>query len=89
MNSAKHSIHHLDAKPTTIQCNCEDYHSQTRLIDLMGGTAFCKHDYAVLEALGFAKLSDYIKKYEWFSDDYQEANDDKPDSYWDALIDRF
>jgi hypothetical protein len=81
-NKTKDSIHYLDAKPNTIQCNCEDYRSQARLIDLMGGTAFCKHGYAVLGLLGFDRLSDYIRQYEWLNDDYyQEIDYDEANHY--------
>jgi hypothetical protein len=81
-NKAKDSIHYLDAKPNTIQCNCEDYRSQVRLIDLMGGTAFCKHGYAALGLLGFDRLSDYIREYEWLADDYyQEIDYDEANHY--------
>ena len=81
-NPVTNSVHYLDAKPTTIHCNCEDYRRQIRLIDVMGGTAFCKHGYAVLGLLGFARLSDYIKQYEWLGDNYyQEIDYDEANHY--------
>jgi hypothetical protein len=80
-NSTTNSLHYLEAKPKTIHCNCRDYHNQLDLIEVMGGTAFCKHGYAVLALLGFDRLSDYIKQYEWLGDDYQEIDYDEANHY--------
>jgi hypothetical protein len=70
-NSAKNTVYYPSAKPTTIECNCEDYHNQIRHI----GKGCCKHGYAVLSFLGFDRLSDYIKQYEWLGDNYYEEID--------------
>jgi hypothetical protein len=81
-NGTKDSSYYSEAKPTTIHCSCRDYQNQVDIIDVMGGTAFCKHGYAVLSLLGFDRLSDYIRQYEWLGDDYyQEIDYDEANHY--------
>ena len=37
-------------------CRCEDYHNQQEIL----GKGCCKHGYAVLRALGYGSLQDYL-----------------------------
>ena len=76
-NSKSNSTHYLDAKPTTVQCSCEDYQNQIKHI----GKGCCKHGYAVLNLLGFERLSDYVRQYEWLDDNYQEIDYDEASEY--------
>ena len=55
----KTDLYDLEATPTGITCNCEDYYYQT--IRLNSHTHCCKHGYAVLTMLGFNSLGDYLK----------------------------
>jgi hypothetical protein len=80
-NGTKDSSYYSEAKPTTIHGSCRDYQNQVDIIDVMGRTAFCKHGYAVLNLLGFDRLSDYIKQYEWLGDNYQEIDYDEANHY--------
>lgn len=44
-----------------LDCECEDYKNQVKFL----GKACCKHCYAVLNTLGFDRLSDYIEHHQW------------------------
>lgn len=76
-NPKNNNIHYLTAKSTTIECNCEDYSNQIKHI----GKGCCKHGYACLNVLGFDRLSDYIKQYEWLGDSYQEIDYDEANHF--------
>lgn len=58
-NETKGSAYHLEAKRDRIDCQCEDYKNQMQFI----GRGCCKHGYAVLNLLGFKRLSEYIQQH--------------------------
>jgi hypothetical protein len=56
-NAAKDSIYIVEALPTQLRCECEDFKKQQQFF----GKAACKHVFATLNYLGFNTLVDYIQ----------------------------
>lgn len=57
-NPETRSRHLVSCLRDRLECDCEDYHWQTRYF----GRGCCKHGYAVLQYLGFDSLRDYIEE---------------------------
>ena len=68
------SSYKLEALQDRIQCPCEDYNNQQRIFK---GKGCCKHGYAVLNFLGFDRLSEYIENHLWLNNDEDYKDDDE------------
>ncbi|MBW4553271.1 MAG: hypothetical protein KME35_19485 [Aphanocapsa sp. GSE-SYN-MK-11-07L] len=55
-NEDKGSTYTVQTIPTGLVCECEDYCNQVQFL----GQGCCKHNYAVLNHLGFKSLSSYL-----------------------------
>lgn len=71
-NNNRSSCYHVDALQQAIVCECDDYQNQQKFFK----TGCCKHGYAVLEVLGFQRLSEYIEHHQWVNNDEPEHNYD-------------
>ncbi|MGE5658154.1 MAG: hypothetical protein ACM37W_16245 [Actinomycetota bacterium] len=63
INERKHSIYTVEALQDGIRCGCDDYQNQIKFLK----KGCCKHGYALLNYLGFDRLSDYIEHHRWCS----------------------
>jgi hypothetical protein len=55
-NETKNSVYVVQAMPSGLVCECEDYSNQIQF----WGKGCCKHGYAVLAHLGFGSLQNYL-----------------------------
>lgn len=55
-NESKNSVYIVQAMPSGLVCECEDYSNQIQF----WGKGCCKHGYAVLAHLGFGSLQHYL-----------------------------
>jgi hypothetical protein len=55
-NENKNSVYIVQAMPSGLLCECEDYKNQLQFL----GKGCCKHGYAVLAHLGFESLQNYL-----------------------------
>jgi hypothetical protein len=76
-NSKRSSCYHVDALQKAIVCECDDYQNQQKFFK----TGCCKHGYAVLEVLGFARISEYIDHHQWVNND-DDFKEDTTDCYY-------
>lgn len=60
ISQSANEVYHIELDTDHLECNCADYGIQRN--DLGLSKATCKHGYAVLNVLGYATLSEYIKK---------------------------
>lgn len=56
-NPAKKSSYHVKRTDSSVVCQCEDYR---KMVETGIKNPCCKHGYAVLNALGYSSLRDYI-----------------------------
>ena len=81
------SSYKLEAFQDRIQCPCEDYSNQQQIFK---GKGCCKHGYAVLNFLGFDRLSEYIENHLWLSNEDEHKDDDYSRSDdWDEKSDYY
>lgn len=92
INEKKKSKYVVKIKPDAIACTCEDYKNQNKFLPKAG---VCKHGYAVLNSLGIAKFSEYVKNngYEKALDNFKKEKAHKlkiarTDAYNFAVQDR-